>query len=410
MSTAKAKVVFRKDKKNKDGKHPLYLRVIKDRRIKYHYLGHDFYPNEMDKDMKRLKINHPLSKEISIKIKDWETDAQKAILELEREKRDYSAETIITKLKQNEITSITVGKFFDKTIERLVNEDRVGYSKVFKETKRELMNFRKQIDFNFQDIDSKFLTKFDSFIIKKGCEKNTAFVYMRTFKTLVNYAKEEKLIPKDFGGFANFSFKQYRGIKTKKRAISKESINLIESKNLSDSPHLSYAVDIFLFSYYCRGMNFIDIAHLKWHDLDLDKFGIEYIRRKTKKEMKFKILPPAFKIIKKYMPEEIQNTNSYVFPILNEKHDTQEKIYNRVFSVRKQINSNIKAVAKLLSIDNHITTYVARHTFATVLKKSNLPIGVIQQTLGHESESTTQIYLDDLDDDTINNAVESALS
>ena len=208
MSTAKAKVVFRKDKKNKDGKHPLYLRVIKDRRIKYHYLGHDFSPNEMDKDMKRLKINHPLSNEISIKIKDWETDAQKAILELEREKKDYSAETIITKLKQNEITSVTVLKYFDQTIERLKKEERIGYSNVFKETKRELMNFRKQVDFNFQDIDTAFLTKFDKYFEKKGCKKNTTFVFMRTFKTLVNYAKIDKLIPQDFGGFSEFSFKR----------------------------------------------------------------------------------------------------------------------------------------------------------------------------------------------------------
>ncbi|NVO10131.1 MAG: site-specific integrase [Bacteroidales bacterium] len=410
MSTAKAKVVFRKDKKNKDGKHPLYLRVIKDRRIKYYYLGHDFSPNEMDKDMKRLKINHPLSNEISIKIKDWETDAQKAILELEREKKDYSAETIITKLKQNVITSITVGKYFDKTIERLVKEDRVGYSRVFKETKRELMKFRKQIDFNFQDIDKKFLTKFHNYKIKQGCALNTVFVFMRTLKTLVNYAKEDEYIPKNFGGFAEFSFKRYRGIKTKKRAITKESINKIVELNLTDSSHLSFARDIFLYSYYCRGMNFIDIAHLKWRDLDLTKLDIDYMRRKTKKEMQFKILNPAIEILKKYKPDEVANSTSYVFPILNEKkHYTPEKIYNRIFNVRKQVNSNIKKVAKLQGIDDQITTYVARHTFATIMKKSNAPLGVIQQTLGHESETTTLIYLSDIDDETVNSAVENAI-
>lgn len=100
MATAKAVVLFRKDKLSKDGKHPLYLRIIKDRKIRFLSLGHKFYKEDLDDSMRKLSDKHPLSKEINYKIRDWEIEAERVILRLEKEKKDYIAETVIEKIKE----------------------------------------------------------------------------------------------------------------------------------------------------------------------------------------------------------------------------------------------------------------------------------------------------------------------
>jgi len=409
MRSAKAKVLFRKDKVLKGGKYPLYLRIIKDRKANYHPLGHEFYPSELDKNLKRLKQNHPLATEIAIKIKNWETEAERVILDIERENKDYTAETIIKRIKQNGISKKTVYEYFDLVIERLKSEERIGYSQVFKETKRELMNFRNKKDFSFYDIDTTFLNKFEKYFVNKNCKKTSIFVFMRTLKTLVNYAKKDGTINKDFQGFSDYDFKKFRGLKTTKRAISKDYIDKIKVLDLEGSPSLIFARDIFLFSYYCRGMNFIDIANLKYNNLE--DFGLQlgYTRKKTKRDLQFKILGNAMEIIRKYNLEGEKKSDDYVFPILSRKYDTESMRYNRVKKMRKQVNEGLNIIGQKLGISIKLTTYVARHSFATVLYNNNTPLGIIKETLGHSSVNTTEIYLKDIAKDVVDKAVEEAM-
>jgi integrase len=164
----------------------------------------------------------------------------------------------------------------------------------------------------------------------------------------------------------------------------------------------------FLFSYYGQGINFIDIAQLQWKSLVQDR--IVYTRSKTGKIIQFKVLPPVQAIIEQYKAFTGSHPENYIFPILNRlKHVTAVQIDNRVTKVLKRVNNELKEMARLAQIDANLTTYVARHTYAMVLKKSNIPTAVISEALGHQTESITQVYLKSFENEVIDLANECLL-
>jgi integrase len=153
------------------------------------------------------------------------------------------------------------------------------------------------------------------------------------------------------------------------------------------------------------GTNFTDLAQLKWTNIQNER--LKYIRAKTNKPYDVGLLPPALEILKYYKNNDINN--EFIFPILNEFHDTAIRIKNRIHKVLKQTNDDLKEIATLAGIDVNLTTYVARHTYATVLKYSGVSTSVISEALGHDSEKTTQIYLDSFQNDVLDKANKNLL-
>jgi integrase len=145
-------------------------------------------------------------------------------------------------------------------------------------------------------------------------------------------------------------------------------------------------------------MNFTDIAFLKWKDI-LDNRLI-YTRRKTNEKFNIQLLEPAVKILEYYKATG-QSKNDYVFPLLSTDHITPQTIFNRKVKMLREINKNLKAVGKLAGIKSELTTYVARHSYATILKKSGVSTSLISEALGHDCEKTTQIYLDSFGNSTL---------
>ena len=154
---------------------------------------------------------------------------------------------------------------------------------------------------------------------------------------------------------------------------------------------------IFMFSYFNQGMNYIDIAKLRWSNIS--KAGImEYSRQKTGCRFAIQLGEQSLKILEGYRKISGYGSNNYIFPILDKTvHITPTQIQNRLLRVIKQVNINMKKIGKELEIETPITTYVARHTYATVLKRSSVSTSIISNALGHESESITQTYLDNFD-------------
>lgn len=144
-------------------------------------------------------------------------------------------------------------------------------------------------------------------------------------------------------------------------------------------------------------MNYIDVANLRWSNIS--KLGImEYSRQKTGCRFAIQLGEQSLKILKDYRKFSGYDTDNYVFPILNKNiHITPQQIQNRLLRVIKQVNSNMKVIGRELEIETPITTYVARHTYATVLKRSGVSTSIISNALGHESKSITQTYLDDFE-------------
>ena len=163
------------------------------------------------------------------------------------------------------------------------------------------------------------------------------------------------------------------------------------------------AIDVFAFSYYEGGINFIDIARLKKENIIDGK--IIYSRSKTKKQIILPLLKQSIEIINKYS----DRNDSYLFPILSSFHKTDVQVANRLHKILAKINKNLKQIGNALQIPIPVTTYVARHSFATILKKSGVKTSIISESLGHSSEKITQVYLDSFDNSQIEDAMKNLL-
>ena len=209
-------------------------------------------------------------------------------------------------------------------------------------------------------------------------------------------------------------FKQYNVGRfwkpTRKRAITKEDVQRIQSLELPASTEVystAFARDIFLFSYCVAGINFKDIATLRYGDIQNGR--IYYQRHKTGKELNSPILPQTREIMEKYSKPDA-SSDDYIFPILDRHiHKSEQQICNRVHKVIGHVNANLKRIAEMAGLKVNLTTYVARHTFATVLKRSGVNIAIISESLGHSDLETTQIYLDSFENSQIDEAMKNLL-
>jgi integrase/recombinase XerD len=392
----------------KNGEHPIMMRVIKNRKSKYISLGFSSPLNLWDTDRNLPKRKHPFYNEIILLIDKKKSDATKLVFGMETDEEGYSAEELKqTIVKKKRSGAAYVLEYFDETIKNLKTANRLGYAEVFTNTKNSLKKFKEGKDFQFNDITHSFLVRYEGWFQSRGVKPNSIFVFMRTLKTFINYAKRDGYVNKDYDPFKDFSFAKYRRIKTKKRAIAKEDIIKIANLELETNTSLFHSRNIFLFSYYCRGINFIDIAHLKWTDIHNNR--LEYTRRKTNELFSMAILEPAQKILDYYFEKYRKTENGFIFPILNEKHATAESKEYRIDKRITKTNKDLKEIAQKAEIDETLTTYVARHTYATVLKKSGVSTALISEMMGHDSEQTTKIYLDSFENIVLDEANKNLL-
>lgn len=402
------KIVLYESKTLKNGEHPIMLRITKDRKIKYLSIGASCSKNLWNSQESIPKSKHPLFKELLNKINKKKLEASKLLLALEEDEKDYSAELLQNKLKKTK-TKITVLQYFDEVISRLEKADRIGYANIFASTKNSLKKFRDDKDFEFSDVTMNFILKYEEEFYSRGCKMNSVFVHLRTFKTLINYAKKDEIVKQDYDPFKNINFTKFRKIKTAKRAISKGDIQKIIALEIEPGTSLFDARNYFLFSFYNRGINFIDMAFLKWENIE--KGRLSYIRRKTKESFDIGLLDPAKAILEYYKQQPFYDRKGFVFPILGNSYLTASarSIDNRIDRILKIVNADLKDIGKKAEIDEKLTTYVARHSYATILKRSGISTSIISEALGHDSEKTTKIYLDSFENSVLDEASKAIL-
>lgn len=396
---ATVNVVLFKSKTLANGEHPLMIRVCKDNKKKYKSLGISIHPQFWDFDKNKPRKNCPNKEQIQTLISDNIKDLSGSILDFKTENKEFTATKVIERVKEPSFKK-TVEQLFDSEINRLQGEGRLKYASTYKELKASLLNFNMHLDIYFSEIDINWLKRYEAYLRTKGLADNSIGVRFRTLRTLFNKAISENIVKSDY-----YPFKAYKVSKlrkgTVKRAITKADIELIINHKV-ESDYSQLAIDLFYFSYLSGGINFVDMAYLTYDNI-VDKRLI-YIRKKTKKLIKLPIQDKAMDIVKKY-----KSNNSYIFPILSEFHKTDIQKENRVHKVLGKVNKYLKAVGEELGLPIDLTTYVARHTYATVLKRSGVNTSIISESLGHSSEKVTQIYLDSFDNSQIDEAMKNLL-
>lgn len=408
--TASVKVILYKSKTLSNGEHPVMLCVYKEGKRKYISLGISSKAEQWNSKDGLPKKKHPLYTELVAIINKAKTDVSKEVLTLTVENQEYKLNQLKSMTRKTEATPTQSVLAYFRLIEtRLVENGRIGYANVFRSTHNSLQAFCGTCsDFDFSDVDTSFLIRYEEWFLKRALKLNSIFVFMRTFKTLINYARKESVVKSSYDPFKDFGFSKFRRIKTVKRALSKEQIQSIAAYACKADSYLFHARNYFMFSYYTRGINFIDIAHLRWSDVNDGR--LVYIRRKTKERFDIKLLKPAFAIIHYYRPDQSPGNDDYIFPILEKGvHVSPRQVDDRLDKVSKRVNNALKTIGKSLGLRDKLTTYVARHSFATVLKRSGTPITVISELMGHDSEQTTMIYLADFENEVLDKAAEAVL-
>lgn len=398
-NSASVKVVFYKHKTLKDGKHPILLQVIKDRKIKRISTGYSASKKEWDFKENKPSAKHPFQTELELVIAEKKKSLLKQVLNLDENNKQYSAATVVQKVKRKK-AAYSVFIYFDEIIKQLKTANRIGNAEVYQTCKNVLSDFNQRNDLAFTQIDVAFLNKFETACKSKGLKESSISSYLRTLRAVFNRAINEDIITLDV-----YPFKQYKigklKLDTQKRAIRAEQIVLIEKFKAKENSRLLLAKNIFLFSYYTMGTNLVDIANLTW---DQVKDGrLKYIRTKTHKPLNIILIEKAKQILQTYKK---QKTDKYIFPIYSENvHITAQQKANRLHKILQQVNEDLKKIAHECGINEKLTTYVARHSVATILKRKGVSTTVISELLGHETEEITQTYLDSFDNPVLDKAV-----
>ncbi len=384
----------------KNNEFPIKLRITQNRKRRYINLGVSTRLEDWDLVKNRPKPNCPDREYIEQIISDKITEYRSKILELKSTGKEFTPTSLISQVDKR-AKLLTVRELFIEHISNLKSQKRTGYALTFTELHNSLMLFNGHLDIYFSDIDISWLKRYETWLKGQGIMENTIGKRFRTLRVLYNLAIEEGIVKKD-----HYPFKAYKVSKlhqaTAKRAISKEEITRVINYQ-SDRSYTRLAIDLFTFGYFMGGINFVDIAYLKPDNIVDGR--LVYIRRKTHKLIRLPMQPKAQEIIERYH----NNGALFLFPIFSDFHKTEKQQRNRVHKVITKVNKRLNDVGKELELPIDLTTYVARHSFATVLKRSGVSTSIICESMGHSSEKVTQYYLDSFENSQIDEAMQNLL-
>lgn len=332
----------------------------------------------------------------------WDVDRlNKIVRKLDGEGLAYTCDDVIDKYNYY-MNEYTLFKFMGRVIEKLKNKGKIRTSETYAAT---LNSFKKFLasqmsgdeDVMLDRMSSEIMEAYEAWHKKRGNSLNTISFYMRILRAVYHRAVEDEIIEN------RYPFRRvYTGIdKTVKRAISLTHIKKIKSIDLSLFPPLDFARDMFMMSFYLRGISFIDMSFLKKSDL---KNGyLIYRRRKTGQLLTIEWTPEMQTVLDKY-PD---NPTRYLLPIIKTTGINERCAYR---NIGYNINHNLKKIATMVGVNIPLTMYVARHSWASAAKVKGIPLSVISEGMGHDSETTTQIYLASLDTSVVDKANSIILS
>lgn len=399
---ASIKVMLHKNWKHKSGTYPIVFQILHGRKKKIIYTGYKVV--ESDFDEKKQKVFPKKGSGLSVRsarvINRDIGKRYKALLakiaHLEAQGIGYS----VSDLDENPVRQYNVWflQFMWEQIDLKRETANDGIADAYESTMRSFSRFLKGKDIKVAEITPRLINHYGDYLKGRKLSDNTIAYYMRNLKTVYNRAVDSGFKPT-----CAFPFKTVRtGIgQTPKRAITREILVGITELELDPikEKHLVLARDIFMFSYYCRGTAFVDIIRLKKSSVTAG--AIVFSRQKGRQPIRVTIIPQLEELMDKY-----SNQTDYVFPMLD--ISDSRSLYKQYKLALQRINYGLNIIGGRIGLDYPLTTYIARHTWATLVKNLGTPVSVISEGLGHTSERTTRIYLKEFDTSVLDKVNEEA--
>ena len=388
MNTTSVRIKFRES--YVDGKEgTLYYQVIHNRVVRQIGTDYHLYSGEWQEDGGNIVLGKGNTnerkdylRELAERIRNDRLRFARIVSELDNNGIGYTADDVVA--KYNELTSRqSVQVYMKSIIKQQKAQGRVRTSETYAATMRSFMSFREGKDISWDCVTPALVKSYELWLKTKGVSLNTVSFFMRILRAIYNRAVNEGLAT-DLHPFGLV----YTGVaKTAKRGISTADIARIMHLHLSASPSTVFARDIFMFSFYTRGMSLIDIAKLKTDNI---RNGVlTYQRSKTGQRISVKWRKEMQAMVECYH----QQGSNRLLPIITQETDIRKQYDTALHN----INYNLKKIGEAVGLSIPLTMYVARHSWASAASQSNIPLHIISQCLGHDSEHTTQIYLSSID-------------
>lgn len=378
-----------------DHEGTIYYHIIHERKVRQLLSDYKVLPAEWDESRSMVTTTQKSErKSFILSIRErirWDVERLTKIdRKLDANGLAYTADDVIDEFNRY-AHEYSLFNFMESIIAKLKQNGKVRTSETYKSTLNSFKKYREDEDIMLDCLTSEIMESYEAWHHKRGVAPNTISFYTRILRAVYNRAVEDDIIEN-----RNPFRKVYTGVdKTVKRALPLPVIKKIKALDLSLNASLDFARDMFLMSFYLRGMSFIDMAFLKKSDL---KNGyVTYRRRKTGQQLIIEWTKEMQMILDKY-PE---NESEYLLPIIRNPGTNVRCTYR---NVGYNINHNLKTIAGMVGVTIPLTLYVARHSWASAAKAKGIPLSVISEGMGHDSETTTQIYLASLDTSVVDKA------
>lgn len=392
-------------RRKKDGTYPVIIRLSHKGKTTSISTGYSVPEKSWDSKARKIRgsyagyanvgrINHLLLQK--------QTEGVDLITKLDESKEIQGLS--INELKEKVVghsSKMTFLKYCDKLIEEFRSVGRVGNARSYLNVQREVKKFCNDIDFPFEELTYQFLRRFENVYLSRGLSQNGLAVYLRTIRAIFNRAIKDGYVGKEHYPFDNYKIKTKP---TRKRAIGFNEIKKLVDLEIDSKDSLFNARNFFLISFNMMGAPFIDLAFLKVENIKADR--IHYTRRKTGKHFNIKITDQLAALLGHYTFGK--SKEDFILPIV--KRSKLEEQYKDIQWAQNRYNKQLKKLAREVGIDETLTSYVSRHSFASLANNKEIPLSAISSMLGHQSIKTTQTYLADLSQDKIDDYNELIVS
>lgn len=406
---ASIKIILKKTKLS-NGTYPINLRITINRKSKFYKTPYNTLPkfwNEKTSEFNSKHKNYLQSNRVLELIKQQASKTMENIIERGDK---LTLETFDSHFRPKENPESLFISYFIKRKNQFHNAGKISSRDSYNDTISALLRFNHKIkNYPFTKINYALLLDFETYLRANNCQDGGIGVYMRNIRAVYNEAIKSKITSRDTYPFKDYKISKLKSTKIKK-ALSKNDFQLLLDYKFSTNREGTKALYAYLLSFYCRGMNFTDLAELKWNDIDLDNFN--YTRNKTKVNLSVKIPHNEYTIkilnyFKSYRPYD----TDYILPILKKDISlySNEELKMRKKSVLNRYGKLLKIISQDCGIKTRVNFYTARHTFATLSLKKGVNTVMIKQALGHKSIKTTEAYLEDFHTEELNTAFENLI-
>lgn len=390
---------------NVKGEYSIIIVLIKDRINTSLSIRKKCYHEDWSFETERLKKTHKEYKQINDLIGKYSDRINDIINEFETDETPFTLQDLTNKFKKKSGKQQTISytSFHENLLEEIKNSGKLSTYNLEKDTLRSIQRFFSKTEITFRDLSVDAIYKYQSFLNGNNNSQSTIGIRMRTLRAVFNKAITREIIPASMYPFNKFKVSKIKE-SGKKEYLSEEELELLKNAKLLEKNEIK-ARDMFLLSYYGRGINFIDLMQLK--KTDLYKETITYKRSKTGVIVNFKLNEYWKKKIQEY---ESEIDSYYIFNIIHNNQNSQIYINNKKQKYLKSyINTPLKRILSDVGIKKNITYYCARHTFATVLKFNNISIDIIKEALGHKDIKSTMSYLNTLPSNTLDKMIDDII-